>query len=83
MTRADEKIEGGCEHIIVPLRDAFRGESDRAKALRMEKVEKILQDDAVMVQPIFRPVYTIAAKSVHGYPGHPTQCHQFNKVWKA
>ena len=44
---------------------------------------KILQDDAVMVQPIFRPVYTIAAKSVHGYPGHPTQCHQFNKVWKA
>lgn len=49
----------------------------------MEKVEKILQDDAVMVQPIFRPVYTIAAKSVHGYPGHPTQCHQFNKVWKA
>ena len=44
MTRADEKIEGGCEHIIVPIRDAFRGQSDRAKALRREKVEKILQE---------------------------------------
>ena len=44
MTRADEKIEGGCEHIINPLRNAFRGESDRAKALRKEKVEMILQE---------------------------------------
>lgn len=49
----------------------------------MEKVEKILQDDAVMIQPLYRPVYTITSKSVHGYPGHPTQYHQFNKVWKA
>lgn len=48
----------------------------------MEKVEKILQDDAVMIQPLYRPVYTIAKKTVHGYPAHPTQYHQFNKVWK-
>ncbi|MCF1505750.1 ABC transporter substrate-binding protein [Afifella sp. H1R] len=47
----------------------------------MENVEKILQDDAVMVQPIFRPVYTISSKKVHGYPAHPSQYHQFNKVW--
>ncbi|WP_026380491.1 ABC transporter substrate-binding protein [Afifella pfennigii] len=47
----------------------------------MEKVEKILQDDAVMVQPVFRPVYTIVNAKVHGYPAHPTQYHQFNKVW--
>ena len=31
MTRAAAKVEEGCEHIIVPLRNAFRGESDRAK----------------------------------------------------
>ena len=55
---------------------------DKRRAL-MERVEKILQDDAVMVQSIWRPVYTIASKSVHGYPAHPTQYHQFNKVWKS
>ncbi|MCB2102927.1 MAG: ABC transporter substrate-binding protein [Rhodobacterales bacterium] len=48
---------------------------------QMAKVEKILQDDAVMVQPVWRPVFTIAGKKVHGYPPHPTQYHQFNKVW--
>lgn len=47
----------------------------------METVEKILQDDAVMIQPLFRPVYTIVSKSVNNYPAHPTQYHQFNKVW--
>jgi peptide/nickel transport system substrate-binding protein len=53
---------------------------EKRKAL-MEPVEKILQDDSVMVQPIWRPVYTITNKKVHNYPAHPTQYHQFNKVW--
>ena len=44
MTRADAKIEEGCEHIIVPLRNAFRGESDRAKGQRKEKIEKIVAE---------------------------------------
>ena len=52
-----------------------------ARKAVMEKVEKILQDDAVMVQPIWRPVYTFAATKVHNYPPHPTLYHQFNKVW--
>jgi peptide/nickel transport system substrate-binding protein len=47
----------------------------------MEKVEKILQDDAVMVLPLWRPVYTFTAAKVHGWPPHPTNYHQFNKVW--
>jgi peptide/nickel transport system substrate-binding protein len=47
----------------------------------MEKAEKILQDAAVVIMPLWRPVYTITAKKVHGYPAHPTQYHQFNKVW--
>ncbi len=54
-------------------------------AARKEKLgvaEKILQDDAVMILPLFRPIYTIVAKAVNGYVGHPTQYHQFNKVWK-
>jgi peptide/nickel transport system substrate-binding protein len=53
-------------------------EERRAK---MEKVEKILQDAAVMVQPIWRPVFTMVSPKVHGYPAHPTQYHQFNQVW--
>ena len=52
-----------------------------ARKKKMEKVEKILQDEAVMVQPIWRPVYTMVSKKVHGYPAHPAQAHQFNKVW--
>ena len=54
-----------------------------ARKAKMEKVEKILQDDAVMIQPLYRPVYTIVSKAVNGYPAHPTQYHQFNKVWKS
>jgi peptide/nickel transport system substrate-binding protein len=52
-----------------------------ARRAIMEKVEKILQDDAVMVQPLWRPVYTFTSSRVHGWPPHPTNYHQFNKVW--
>jgi peptide/nickel transport system substrate-binding protein len=52
-----------------------------ARRAIMEKVEKILQDDAVMVQPLWRPVYTFTSPKVHGWPPHPTNYHQFNKVW--
>jgi peptide/nickel transport system substrate-binding protein len=52
-----------------------------ARRAKMEKVEKILQDDAVMLQPVWRPVFTIITEQVKGYSGHPTQYHQFNQVW--
>ncbi len=55
-------------------------EERRAK---MEKVEKILQDANIMIEPLFRPVYTMTSEAVNGYPAHPTQYHQFNKVWKS
>jgi peptide/nickel transport system substrate-binding protein len=51
------------------------------RTAKMEKVEQILQDDAVMVQPVWRPVFTIISDQVKDYPAHPTQYHQFNKVW--
>jgi peptide/nickel transport system substrate-binding protein len=51
------------------------------RTAKMEKVERILQDDAVMVQPVWRPVFTIITDKVKDYPAHPTQYHQFNKVW--
>jgi len=48
---------------------------------KMEKVEKILQDDAVIVQPLWRSVFTAGSKKVHNFNMHPTIYHQLNKVW--
>ncbi|GHD51596.1 diguanylate cyclase [Thalassobaculum fulvum] len=47
----------------------------------MEKVERILQDDAIMVQPIWRSVFSAATDKVKGYVTHPTLYHQWHKVW--
>ncbi len=47
---------------------------------KMEKVEKILQDDAVMSQPLWRSVFTAGSTKVHGFKMHPTIYHQLNDV---
>jgi len=52
-------------------------ENRRAK---MEKVEKILQDDAVLVQPFFRAVFTAIRDNVVGFEMHPTRYYRFHKV---
>lgn len=46
----------------------------------MKKVEKMLQDDAIMIQPYFRSVFSAVKENVKGYRTHPTLYHQFNKV---
>jgi peptide/nickel transport system substrate-binding protein len=48
---------------------------------KMEAVERILQDDAIMVQPFFRAVFSAVTTKVKGYRTHPTLYHQFNNVW--
>jgi peptide/nickel transport system substrate-binding protein len=64
--------------------DAAEGVLDpNERKAKLGVAEKILQDDAVMILPLFRPVYTIVTKNVNGYEGHPTQYHQFNKIWKS
>jgi len=52
--------------------------SERRK--KMENVEKILQDDAVIVQPLWRAVFTAGSTKVHGFKMHPTIYHQLNEV---
>ena len=47
----------------------------------MAKVEKRVQDDAIMVQPFFRSVMFAASDKVRGIEMHPTNYHQWNKVW--
>ncbi len=49
----------------------------------MAKVQKILQDDAVIAQPLWRSVFAAGDKKVQGYSLHPTIYHQLNKVWLA
>ncbi len=47
--------------------------------LKMQKVEKILRDAAVVVQPFWRPVFSLASARVHGYQtasGAPDSDHQ-------
>jgi len=51
-----------------------------SRRVKMEKVEKILQDDAVMVQPFFRSVFTAVADNVVGLETHPTKYYRFHKV---
>jgi peptide/nickel transport system substrate-binding protein len=70
---------------------AFDKALDKAESLldveerrtAMAEVEKILQDDAIMVQPFFRSVFTATTSKVMGYSSHPTRYHQFNGVWLA
>lgn len=54
---------------------------ERRKA--MFTCEKILQDDAIIAQPLWRAVFTAADKRLKGFHKHPTNYHQFNKVWLA
>jgi peptide/nickel transport system substrate-binding protein len=51
-----------------------------ARRVKMEKVEKILQDDAVLVQPFFRAVFTAIRENVIGFEMHPTRYYRFHKV---
>jgi peptide/nickel transport system substrate-binding protein len=47
----------------------------------MAKVEKTIQDDAIMVQPFFRSVMNATRSTFKGMQMHPTNYHQWNKVW--
>jgi peptide/nickel transport system substrate-binding protein len=63
------------------LDDAEATIDTAARKVKMEKVQRILQDDAVFLQVVWRPIFALVKNTVHGYPAHPTQYHQFNKVW--
>jgi peptide/nickel transport system substrate-binding protein len=47
----------------------------------MEKVERILQDAAVTVQPVWPPKFFTASDKIQGLTAHPTQYHQYHRVW--
>ena len=62
--------------------DVANGIVDPAeRSKQMETVQSIIQNDAVIAQPLWRAVFTAANKRVMGRHCHPTFYHQFNKVW--
>jgi peptide/nickel transport system substrate-binding protein len=63
------------------LSDAEASVDVAVRKAKMQKVEKILQDSAVVVQPMWRPVFILASAKVHGYKAHPARQMQLNKVW--
>jgi peptide/nickel transport system substrate-binding protein len=47
----------------------------------MEKIEKILQDSGILIQPYWRKLYNHSMPSVKNHFMHPTFEHDFGKVW--
>ncbi|MGP1253729.1 MAG: ABC transporter substrate-binding protein [Kiloniellales bacterium] len=52
-----------------------------ARTAAMEQVQRILQDDAVIAQPLWRSVLSAGNTRVQGYDMHPTQYHDFTRTW--
>ncbi|MEM8627630.1 MAG: ABC transporter substrate-binding protein [Pseudomonadota bacterium] len=72
-------------HFANPEFDAALDEAEATldideRRARMAKAQQLLQDSACLLLPIFRPVYALVSPKVGGYPAHPAQYHQFNKV---
>jgi len=67
----------------------FEAALDKAESLvdaeerkaAMKPVEEILQRDAIIVQPVWIPKFFLASSKVQGLAAHPTQYHQYYKVW--
>ncbi|MBS1270856.1 MAG: Heme-binding protein A [Gammaproteobacteria bacterium] len=52
-----------------------------ARRAKMERVERILQNDAVIIQPLWQPKFFVARDTVKNMHAHPTQYHQLHRVW--
>ncbi len=50
---------------------------------QMEGLEKTIQDDAIIAQPLWRSIFAATHERVKDYKLHPTNYHQMNKVWLA
>ncbi|MCI4663942.1 MAG: ABC transporter substrate-binding protein [Neomegalonema sp.] len=55
----------------------------RARRRAMRPVQRMLQSDAVMAQPVWAPVLKLAAPRLRGLDVLPTRYHHFNAVWVA
>jgi peptide/nickel transport system substrate-binding protein len=75
-------------HFSDPAFDAALSDAEStidvaARKAKMLNVERILQDAAVAVQPLWRPIFILASARVRGYSPHPARQMQLTKVWLA
>ena len=62
--------------------DEASGILDVAERTRsMEKLQGILQDDAVMIQPLWRSVFAATNSKVRDFQLHPTLAHFYRPIW--
>ncbi len=54
-----------------------------ARRAKMEPLELLQQEDAMIALPLWRAVFMAATDRVHNIHAHPTSYHQWNKVWLA
>ena len=47
----------------------------------MEKIQKILQDSGILIQPYWRKLYNHSMPTVKNHAMHPTFEHDYGKVW--
>ena len=47
----------------------------------MQKVQSLLQDNHIMIQPFWRRLYAAGDKRVKGFAAHPTQYYRMDRVW--
>ena len=61
--------------------DTASGVLDPAKRrMHIEACERILQRDAVIVQPLWRSIFTVASRKLQNFQLHPANYHQFGRV---
>jgi peptide/nickel transport system substrate-binding protein len=53
----------------------------RRRALAMADAERILQGDAVMLQPFFAEKFTAVNANVHDFRADPSDYYRMDKVW--
>lgn len=65
------------------LNDAGATLDVNARRAKMEALELLQQEDAMIALPLWRAVFMAATDRVHNIQAHPTLYHQWNKVWLA
>ena len=64
------------------LADSLKVADAEQRSAIMAKMEKILQDSGIMIQPTWRKLYRTVAPAVNGINGmHPSYEMHFEKVW--
>jgi peptide/nickel transport system substrate-binding protein len=73
-------------HFANPAFDAALDEAEATfdpdeRREKMAVVEELLQASGAIVQPLWRPIYTMTAEQVMAFPAHPSKYHLLNKTW--